>query len=263
MDLGIQNNAAIVTASTSGLGKASATALAREGANVIVNGRDEGRLEETVNELSEAGTGSVLGQQGDITERDAVEALVDRCIEEFGRLDHLVTSAGGPPSKPFLETTDEEWYETYDLLVMSVVRAVRMSVDHLSTDGGGSVVNITSMSVKEPSNKLVLSASVRMAIIGLEKTLSKELPPAVRVNAVLPRGIETTRTRDLGEQAVARGEYASYDDALADRTSDSPLGRLGDPIELGDVVAFLCSDRASYINGTAIPVDGGVARSSL
>jgi 3-oxoacyl-[acyl-carrier protein] reductase len=263
MDLDMESNAAVVTASSSGLGKASAKALAREGVDVVVNGRDEERLADAVADLREVATGTVVGQPGDIAERDDVESVVERCVDEFGRLDHLVTSAGGPPSKPFLETTDEEWYEAYDMLVMSVVRAVRAAAEHLRADGGGSVVNITSMSVKEPSDKLVLSASVRMAVIGLEKTLSKELAPDVRTNAVLPRGIETDRIRSLGEQAVERGEYDTYDDALADRTAGSPLGRLGDPIELGDAVAFLCSDRSSYMNGTAIPVDGGVGRSNL
>ena len=263
MDLNLAGNAAVVTASSSGLGKAAARALAEEGVDVVINGRDEERLAEAVADLRETATGEVIGQRGDIGVAEDVDALVDRCVDEFGRLDHLVTSAGGPPSKATLETTDEDWYDAFDMLVMSVVRAVRAGADHLRADGGGSIVNITSMSVKEPSSVLVLSASVRMAVVGLEKTLSRELAPEVRANTVLPRSIETQRIRNLGEAAVERGEYDSYDDVLADRAADSPLGRLGQPHELGDAVAFLCSERASYINGSAIPVEGGVGRSNL
>ncbi|WP_435075523.1 SDR family oxidoreductase [Halorubrum sp. HHNYT27] len=263
MDLHIAGNAAVVTASSSGLGKASARALAAEGVDVVVNGRDEDRLAEAVEDIRADATGSVVGQQGDIAVREDIESVVQRCVDEFGRLDHLVTSAGGPASKSTLETTDEDWYDAFDMLVMSVVRAVRAGESHLRADGGGSIVNITSMSVKEPSSTLVLSASVRMAVAGLEKTLSRELAPDVRSNMVLPRSIETERIRSLGEAAIERGEYESYDEVLAERAGDSPLGRLGRPDELGDLVAFLCSDRASYLNGTAISVDGGVSKSTL
>ncbi|MFB6079560.1 MAG: SDR family oxidoreductase [Haloferacaceae archaeon] len=264
MDFAIEGNAALVTASSSGLGNAAATALAREGANVVLNGRDGERLEDAVATLreDEAVTGEVVGQRGDLTDAGDVEALVDRPVEEFGGLDHLVTSAGGPPSGPFLETTDEDWYDAFDLLVMSVVRTVRAAAPHLR-DGGGTIVTVTSRSVKEAIDSLVLSNSVRMGVVGLEKTLSRELAPEVRANAVLPGPHETARIRDLVRQGVERGEYDSYEDGLAARGASNPLGRIGDPMELGDVVAFLCSPRAGYVNGAAIPVDGGLGRSNL
>ncbi|MDZ7688853.1 MAG: SDR family oxidoreductase [Halobacteriales archaeon] len=264
MELGIEGNAALVTASSSGLGKASAVALAREGVNVVVNGRDEERLREGVEDVRESAKkgADVIGVRADIAQKDDLERLVERTVEEFGGIDHLVTSAGGPPSGPFLETTDEDWYEAFDLLVMSVVRTVREAEPHLR-DGGGTVVNITSRSVKEAIDSLVLSNSVRMSVIGLEKTLSKELAPEVRANAVLPGAHETSRIEELVEQAVERGDYEDYDDGLEDWSAGVPLRRVGEPQELGDVVAFLSSERASYLNGVAVPVDGGAGASNL
>jgi 3-oxoacyl-[acyl-carrier protein] reductase len=263
MDLEIDGDAALVTASSSGLGKASATALAREGANVVINGRDEDRLAAAVEEISETATGEVVPVAGDLTDPDDVERLVDRTVEEFGGLDHLVTSAGGPPSGPFLETADEDWYDAYDLLVMSVVRLCRAAADPLRAGEGGTIVTITSRSVKEAIDSLVLSNSVRMSVIGLEKTLSQEFAPDIRANAVLPGPHETARIRELIEQGVERGEYDSYEEGLAARGSSNPLERIGDPMELGDTVAFLSSPRSGYINGTAVPVDGGLGRSNL
>jgi 3-oxoacyl-[acyl-carrier protein] reductase len=262
MDLEIEGDVALVTASSSGLGKASATALAREGANVVINGRDEERLAEARAEIDEVATGEVVAQQGDLTVPEDVEAMVQRAVDEFGGLDHLVTSAGGPPSGAFLETTDEDWYQAFDLLVMSVVRLVREAEPHL-TDGGGTIVTITSRSVKEAIDSLVLSNSVRMSVIGLEKTLSTELAPEVRVNAVLPGSHETSRIENLVEAAVERGEFDSYEEGMAARGESVPIGRIGDPMELGDTVAYLCSDRAGNINGQAIVIDGGSGSANL
>jgi 3-oxoacyl-[acyl-carrier protein] reductase len=263
MDFDLDGDAALVTASSSGLGNAAATALAREGANVALNGRDADRLDEAAEALREEATGEVIGLEGDLTDAADVERLVEGTVEAFGGLDHLVTSAGGPPSGPFLETTDEDWYDAYDLLVMSVVRLAREAEPHLREGDGGSIVNITSRSVKEAIDSLVLSNSVRMSVIGLEKTLSTEFAPDVRVNAVLPGTHETPRIEDLVEQAVERGEYDSYEDGLADWAEDIPVGRIGDPMELGDTVAFLCSPRAGFINGQSIVIDGGDGESNL
>ncbi|ESS10727.1 MAG: dehydrogenase [uncultured archaeon A07HR60] len=262
MEFDIEGDAALVTASSSGLGNAAATALAREGANVAINGRDEDRLDAAIESLRSEGSGDVIGIQGDLTDASDIERVVSETIDTFGGLDHLVTSAGGPPSGPFMETTDEDWQDAYDLLVMSVVRAVREAAPSLR-DGGGTVVNITSRSVKEAIDSLVLSNAVRMAVIGLEKTLSKEFAPDVRVNAVLPGPHETSRIENLIDQGVERGDYESYEAGLSARGQSNPLGRIGDPMELGDTVAFLCSERAGFINGQSIVVDGGQGNASL
>lgn len=199
---------------------------------------------------------------GDITDPAVPAALVQQTVDEFGGIDHLVTSAGGPPSGWVRDTTDEDWYAAFDLLVMSVVRLVREAANELE-HGGGSIVTITSKTVKEAVDALVLSNGVRMAVIGLEKTLSRDLAPDVRVNAVLPASIESPGVRQLLEDAVARGEHVSYEAARDARVDGVPLDRLGQPIELGDTVAFLCSERAGYITGAAIPIDGGATHSNL
>ena len=262
MDLGIDGNAALVTASSSGLGKASAKALAREGVNVVINGRDEDRLADAKEEVEAVATGEVVAQSADLTDADEVTALVEATVDEFGAIDHLVTSAGGPPSGAFLDTDDEDWQHAYDLLVMSVVRLARESYPHLKEGDGGTIVNITSRSVKEALDSLVLSNAVRMGVIGLEKTLSKEFAPEVRANAVLPGPHETSRIRDLVEAGVERGEYDAYEDGLDD-WAGNPLDRIGDPMELGDTVAFLSSPKSGFINGTALPIDGGATGANL
>lgn len=263
MDYEIAGNTALVTASSSGLGKSSAMALASEGANVVINGRDEGRLEEAAENIRAVAEGEVLAVQGDLTDSDDIERLVDRTVDEFGGIDHLVTNAGGPPSGSFMETNDEDWYDAFDLLVMSVVRLVREAAPYLSDNGGGTIVTITSRSVKEAIPSLVLSNAVRMGVIGLEKTLSKELAPDVRANAVLPAPHETARQQELIRAGVDRGEYESYEEGLEKKGDINPLGRIGNPMELGDVVAYLSSERSSFVNGVAIPVDGGQGASNL
>lgn len=263
MDLEISGNAALVTASSGGLGKASAKALAREGANVVINGRNEDTLAEATDEIRALGGGSVTPVPGDITEQGTIDELVETTVSEYGGIDHLVTSAGGPPSGPFLELPIEEWYDSYELLVMSVVRLVHEAADDLKADSGGTIVNITSRTVKEAVDSLVLSNAVRMSVIGLEKTLSKELGPEVRANAVLPGTIETARTAELIEQAMERGEYDSYEEGLADRGEGVPVGRIGKPMELGNMVAYLSSPISEYISGVSVPIDGGVGSSNL
>ncbi|KAB1190658.1 MULTISPECIES: SDR family oxidoreductase [Haloferax] len=262
MNLEIEGNAALVTASSSGLGKASAKALAEEGVDVVINGRDEDRLAEAKAEIEEVATGDVVAVAGDLTDADDTERLVEETIDAFGRLDHLVTSAGGPPSGAFLDTDDEDWQHAYDLLVMSVVRLARAAEPHLRENDGGTIVNITSRSVKEAIDSLVLSNAVRMGVIGLEKTLSKEFAPEIRTNAVLPGPHETSRIRDLVNAAVDRGEYDSYEEGLAD-WSKNPLEQIGEPESFGTTVAFLCSPKSGHVNGTALPIDGGSTGANL
>lgn len=263
MDLGIEGNAALITASSSGLGKAAAKALVKEGVNVVINGRDQEKLNKTLQELNDLSNGKVVGQIGDITQKEDIVKLIQKTYNTFGSLDHLVTSAGGPPSKPFVETTDQDWYNTYDLLVMSVVRLVRESLHYLKEGEGGTIINLTSISVKEAINNLVLSNSVRMAVIGLMKTLSKELGPKIRANAILQGLHETDRLKELLEKKVKEGEFKTYKEALKINSEDIPLKRIGNPDELGEVVAFLCSKKASYLNGISLVIDGGKSSSNL
>lgn len=262
MDLGIANDTAVVAASSTGLGYASARALAEEGVNVLINGRNEESLENAAESIRETAAGDVITHPGDLTKPDDISALIERAVTEFGGIDHLVTNAGGPPSGPFIDMTDEDWYGAYDLLVMSVVRLVRAASPYLE-DGGGTITCITSISVKEAVDDLVLSNSVRMGVVGLEKTLSREFAPEVRANTILPGAHATDRMEYLIQAAVDRGDYKRYEESKAAWTDDIPLDTMGDPRRFGQIVAFIASDVASHINGEAITVDGGTSRSNI
>lgn len=261
MDLGVDGDAALCLAASSGLGLASATALAREGADVAICGRTPDHVEAAREQVEAAGDGDVLAVEADITDRAEMEALVAETVETFGGLDHLVTSAGGPPSGTFRATDVADWPAAFELLVMSCVHTLHAADPHLRSGDGGTWTAITSRSVREVADALVLSNAVRRSVVGLVKTASRELAPEIRANAVLPGPHETGRIRELIEDGIERGEFADYEAGYADWASDVPLERIGEPRELGDVVAFLASDRASYVNGAALAVDGGSLRS--
>jgi glucose 1-dehydrogenase/3-oxoacyl-[acyl-carrier protein] reductase len=260
MDLGLAGNVALCTAATSGLGLASAVTLAEEGATVAVCGQTPAHVEAAREQLTAAGEGDVLARVADITDADETRAFIEETVERFGGLDHLVTSAGGPPSGPFVDTTDQDWQAAFEMLVMSVVRTTRHALPHLQESNTGSIVAITSRSVTEVIDDLVLSNAVRRAVVGLIQTQAREFAPSVRANVVMPGAHETPRIESLIEAGVERGEFESYEAGLA-TWADAPLGRVGDPQELGDVVAFLASPRASYVTGATLAVDGGATRS--
>jgi 3-oxoacyl-[acyl-carrier protein] reductase len=261
MGFDFDGETAVVTASSSGLGYASAEVLAAEGANVVICGRDPDRLAAAEADLSDVGSGNVLAVQVDITRAADVETLIESAVDEFGGIDHLVTSAGGVPPGDFSDMSDEDWDAAHDMLVMSVVRAVRAARPHLEASDAGTITCITSTTVREVIDGLVLSNAVRRGVTGLVGSLARELAPDVRVNAVLPGAHETSRIEELVEDSVERGEFDSYEEGLASWADGIPLGRIGDPRELGDAVAFLASDRASFITGACLPVDGGTLRS--
>ncbi len=264
MELGLETNTAIVTAAGSGLGKATAKAFAREGANVVLNDLNEENLTEATSEIEDiAAGGDVVPVQGDLTEPDDITEFVDTAVEECGGIDHLVTSSGGPSAGPFMEMDDDDWNFAHELLLMSVVRLCREAYPHLKQGDGGTIVNSTSRSVKEAIDGLVLSNAVRSGVAGLSKTLSTEFAPEVRTNVVMPGPTETQRMVDLIESGLDRGEYDSYEEGRKAKASGIPLGRVGDPQEFGEFVAFLSSPRASYLNGAAIPIDGGAMASNV
>ena len=260
MDLGVTGETALVTASSSGLGFASAAALVEEGANVVICGRTPERLAEAEEELASA-DGEVLAVQTDLTARKEVSALVEATVEEFDGIDHVVTSAGGVPPGAFEEMDDGAWYGAYDTLVMSVVWTLREAHPHLVESPKGTVTAITSTSVQEPIENLILSNVVRRGVIGLVKSLAQVWAPAVRANAVLPGAHETARIEELIEDSIDRGEFDDYDEGLDDWSDGVPLDRIGDPAAFGRVVAFLASEPASFVNGVTLPVDGGRLRS--
>lgn len=261
MDLELEGRSALVLAGTSGLGLGAATALAREGADVTVCSRSESNVADATERLASVATGGVHGVTCDITDADEVAAAVERTVDETGGLDVLVASTGGPTPGGLAELEPTDWYDAFDLLVMSLVTALDEALPHLAAGDGGSVVAITSTAVREVIDDLALSNAVRRTVIGIVKTASREFAPDVRVNAVLPGPHATPRIEELMADQVARGEHEDLDAARAAWVSNVPMDRLGDPVAFGDAVAFLASERANFVTGASLPVDGGRLRS--
>jgi 3-oxoacyl-[acyl-carrier protein] reductase len=263
LDLDLKNKVAIITASSSGLGRGAAQSLLREGARVVINGRNKTKLQAALNELKQLSAGEIIAVPGDLTKKEDLKNLVQETINRFGQLDYLVTSAGGPPAGQFIDLTESDWYQAFDLLVMSVVRLVKYALPYLKESDQAAIVNITSTSVKEALPNLLLSNSVRMGVIGLMKTLANELAPQIRVNAVLPGSHETARIKELLNNEVENGQFKDYQAALVEKSRSIPLQRLGQPTEIGDLITFLLSPRAAYLTGETIVIDGGSTSSNL
>ena len=250
---------ALVCAASKGLGRASAEALARDGFKVAICARGEASLNHTADAIRAAG-GEVLPLVADLSKIDDVERVIGATVERFGSLDVLVTNTGGPPSGPFITLDEQAWLNAIDSLLLSVVRLCRAAIPHMQARGGGRIINITSISVKQPIEGLVLSNALRSAVTSLAKTLAVELAPHnILVNCVAPGYTRTDRVIELSEQAAAREGTTA--DVVEKRTiAKIPLGRMGEPKEFGDVVAFLASPAASYVTGVTIQVDGGWTR---
>lgn len=265
MDLGLAGKVAIVAASSKGLGKATAIQFAREGAIVVMCSRDAGRIEAAAQEAQQAAVeyengGQAVGIVADVTVAEDIERLVRTTLDRFGKVDVLVNNAGGPPAGTF-ETLDADAFASaVDLNFMSTLRLSKAVVPHMKAAGGGSIVNITSISVKQPLDGLILSNAARAGVIGLAKSMANELGRySIRVNNVGPGPTRTDRILDLAKSRAERDGLA-LDDALANDASSIPMGRLGEPEEFANVVVFLASDAASYVTGITLQVDGGLYR---
>jgi 3-oxoacyl-[acyl-carrier protein] reductase len=258
VDLGLRGKLALVTGGSSGLGFASALELALEGADVILFSRSMERLESARRRIREVASVNVDIYAGDLRVKEDVEGLFKYVESRYGRLDILVYSTGGPKPGGFFDISDDDWEDSFKLLTMSALRVSREAAKLMARGRWGRIVFIGSITLIRPLENLATSNIMRMPIVGLVRTLALELAKYnITVNAILPYDILTERVRQLAE-ADAKRLGVSFEEALKRRTSKVPLGRMGDPRDLGALVAFLASERASYITGALIPLDGGM-----
>ena len=267
MNLGLNNKVALVLASSKGLGLACAKGLYSEGANVIICSRSKENLENAKNEISEFRPenlkNKILAIKTDLNDEEQIKSLVERTIKEFGRLDILVHNAGGPPSAPINKINKEDWQKSINLNLLSLVRVSELILPYMQQQQFGRIIAITSVSVKQPLNNLVLSNTTRLGVVGFAKTLANEYAKDnILVNVVCPGPTLTNRMKELIKKQM-RETGKSKQEVMNFWLENIPLGRFGHPEDLANLVVFLASERASYITGTVVQVDGGFVKSSL
>ncbi len=263
MDLGLQGRVAFVAAASKGLGRAVAEELAAEGVDLFLCARGADTLQQTATEIADRSNVRVIASAGDVSKAEDVRRLVREAITQLGKIDILVTNAGGPPGGKFESLTAENWSDAVDLTLLSVVNLTREILPGMKERRWGRVINITSIAARQPVDGLMLSNSVRAAVTGFAKTLSNEVAPfGVTVNNILPGYTRTERVEQLSE-TTARREGIPREQALSRWEGEIPMQRLGEPREFGAVAAFLASERASYVTGVSLPVDGGWIKALL
>lgn len=258
MDLGLRNRSVIVAASSEGIARAAAEKFAAEGARLAMCSRDGEKLGKAVDEIRARCAVDVIAEPVDVTDEAAVQRFVEHVGETFGGVDVCVTNAGGPPAKMFLETTTEEWQRAAEMNLMSIVHMARAVIPYMQRKKWGRIVTITSVSVRQPVGDLVYSNAVRAGVLGLVKSLSNEFgKDGITVNNVAPGYTATARLIELvakraGALGVSEKEY------FEQLGADAPLKRVGQPEEVADAIVWLASERASYITGQTLLVDGGL-----
>ncbi len=262
MDFGIRNRVAMVSAASKGLGRAIASSLSAEGVRLSICSRTLESLEEARKSIESAG-GDVLAIACDVSKAADLQRWYEKTIERFGQVDILVTNTGGPPAAPFLELDEQQWQSGIDSTLMNVVRLCNLVIPGMQQRRWGRIVHITSLVAKQPTGLLTISSTLRAGLSALTKTLGDQVASdGITVNAVLPGHYLTDRQRHLAD-IRAREQGITPQQVLDKSVGAIPMGRFGEPRELGDVVTFLCSERASYLTGASIQVDGGIIRSTF
>lgn len=260
MDLGLKNKLALVAASSRGLGRAVAEELANEGVNLVICARGQDSLEKAKRDIVETTGVKVVAVAANLTEPVELNHVVETTLAEFGRVDILVTNTGGPPAGVFESLTQEQWQEAIRQNLESVLNLTRAVLPGMKERKWGRILNITSISVKQPVDNLILSNSIRAAVTGFARTLANEIATSgITVNNILPGYTRTSRVEELAGQ-IARTKGIGVEEAINGWASQIPMKRIGEPEEFAALVAFLASERASYITGASFPVDGGWIR---
>lgn len=263
MDLGLKGKVALVAAASRGLGRAVAAELAAEGAALVLCSRNAETIRQTANEITGETGAEILAQACDVSKADEVARLVQSGIERFGRIDILVTNAGGPPAGPFESFGADAWETATRLTLFSAIELARQVLPGMKERRWGRILNITSIAVKQPVDNLILSNSLRAAVTGFARTLANEVAAfGVTVNNIMPGYTRTERVEELARM-MADKEKITPAEFIARWEKEIPMRRLGTPDEFAALAAFLVSERASYITGTSIPVDGGWIRALL
>lgn len=263
MDLGLKDRVAIVGGGSKGLGRACADSLAQEGAKLVICSRNARELDQAAEEISAAAGVEVLAVPADLSKLEDIQTLVKRTVDHFGRLDILVNNSGGPPAGRATDTTEEVWYQSVDMALMFFIRMSREAVPHMKNSGWGRIVNVLASSVYQPIENLVTSGVTRMGAVAFAKSLADEVGrDNILVNNVAPGYLLTDRMMHIFE-VRSEDTGANVEDLLQAHSATIPVGRLGRPEELGDLVTFLASEKNSYTTGATILVDGGVVRSVM
>ena len=260
MDFGLRQKVAIVCAASKGLGRACATALAQEGANVVVCARNEQALNEAAEAIRTEGGAEVLPVVCDLTRGEDVERLVEKSVEEFGTVDILVTNVGHPQMGAFSDLKEVDWQHGYEGVLLPVIRLCRLVIPHMQKAEWGRIVHITSVAVRDPGTPYLISSVFRAGVAALSKSLANELGRAgVLVNTVCPGPFRTPLGEELIRQA-AEAQNRTHAEIESETAQATVIGRMGEAEELAALVAFLCSDRAGDITGQVMSVDGGMVR---
>ena len=262
MDLGLREKTIMVAAASRGLGYGIARAAAAEGARLSIGSRTEEEIGSAAHTLREEYGGEARGYVLDMKDPDSIARWIDNTVADFGSVHGVVVNAGGPPPGLFTDFDDRAWYDAFELTLMSAVRLIRGTLPALSQQGGA-VLTVTSVSVKEPVDKLLLSNVMRSGVTSLVKSLSNELAPqGIRVNNLIPGFFDTDRLKNL-DAHTAETEGISLEEVKRNRQSRVPLGRYGSPDEFGSAGAFLLSEAAGYVTGHSFVVDGGLLKSLM